>query len=216
MQKLIILGAGPHAQEMAEIVGQINRQAAGAPVWNLLGFLVPETQLSLVGQPMGSGLRVLDTYAGLGDDPDASFALEYNCAAPEIGSHLLPRERVVSLVAPGAFVASTSKMGTGCVIYPGCFVGHNAVLGDRVFALAGAVINHDDVLEDGVTVCSNASLAGSVHVEADCYLGQACTIRQCLRIGQGSVIGMGAVVVKDVRAGSVMVGNPARRMEKKG
>jgi sugar O-acyltransferase (sialic acid O-acetyltransferase NeuD family) len=214
MQALIILGAGPHAQEMAEMVEQINRHA-GAQVWNLLGFLVPETQLGLIGTRLGSGLSVLDTYAGLDDYPDASFALEYNCGAPEIGSDLLPRERVINLVAPGAFVASSSRMGAGCVIYPGCFVGHNAVLGDRVFALAGAIINHDDVLEDGVTVCSNASLAGAVHVEASCYLGQACTIRQGLRIGAGSVIGMGAVVVKDVRPGSVMVGNPARRIEER-
>ena len=211
MEPLIILGAGPHAQEMAEIVGQINERA-GSPVWTLLGFLVPETQLNLVGQRMGSGLPVLDTYAGLSNYRDASFALEYNCAAPEIGSDLLPRERVINLIAPGAFVAGNSKLGAGCVIYPGCFVGHNAVLGDRVFALAGAIINHDDVLEDRVTVCSNASLAGFVHIEADTYLGQACTVRQYLRIGQGSLVGMGAVVVGNVPANSIMVGNPARKL----
>jgi sugar O-acyltransferase (sialic acid O-acetyltransferase NeuD family) len=211
MQALIILGAGPHAQEMAEIVGQINGHA-GTPVWNLLGFLVPETQVNLVGERLGSALPVLDTYAGLGNYRDVSFALEYNCAAPEIGSDLLPRERVTNLIAPSAFVAGTSKLGAGCVIYPGCFVGHNAVLGDRVFALAGAIINHDDVLEDGVTVCSNASLAGFVHIEADTYLGQACAVRQYLRIGQGSVVGMGAVVVSNVPANSIMVGNPARKL----
>ena len=206
MQDLIILGAGPHAMEMAEMAAQI------AGRWNVLGFLVPETQLELVGERMSGGLPVLDTYAGLGDYPGAAFALEYNCGAPEIGSDPLPRKRVINLVAPGAFVAGTSRMGAGCVIYPGCFVGHNAVLGDRVFALAGAVINHDTVLEDDVTVCSNATLAGFVHVEAGCYLGQASTIRQGLRIGTGSLIGMGAVVVGDVPANSVMVGNPARRL----
>jgi sugar O-acyltransferase (sialic acid O-acetyltransferase NeuD family) len=210
VQELIILGAGPHAMEMAEIAGQ----SAGR--WTVRGFLVPETQLELVGQPVAHGLTVLDTYAGLGDYPNAVFALEYNCGAPEIGSDQLPRDRVITLVAPTAFVAATSRIGAGCVIYPGCFVGHNAVLGDRVFALAGAVINHDDVLEDDVTVCSNASLAGFVHVEAGSYLGQACTIRQYLRIGAGSLIGMGAVVVSNVPPHAVMVGNPARRLRDRG
>jgi sugar O-acyltransferase (sialic acid O-acetyltransferase NeuD family) len=211
MQALIILGAGPHAQEMAEMVEQINRHA-GAQVWNLLGFLVPETQLGLIGTRLGSGLSVLDTYAGLDDYPDASFALEYNCGAPEIGSDLLPRERVINLVAPGAFVSTTAHLGTGCVIYPGCFVGHNARLGDRVFALAGAAINHDCVLEDDVTLCSHASLAGFVHIGAGTYLGQACTVRQYLHIGQDSLVGMGAVVVSNVPANSIVVGNPARKL----
>lgn len=61
-------------------------------------------------------------------------------------------------------------------------------------------------------MCSKVTLAGVVHVEADCYLGQSCTIRQHLRIGKKSLIGMGAVVVKDVPPNSVMVGNPARRI----
>ena len=89
---------------------------------------------------------------------------------------------------------------------------HHAVLDDRVFCLSSSVINHDDHLEDNVTVCSNVSLAGLVHVERDCYLGQGCTIRQELRIGRGSLIGMGSVVIRDVPPNSVVVGNPGRRL----
>jgi sugar O-acyltransferase (sialic acid O-acetyltransferase NeuD family) len=204
MRELIILGAGPHAQEMAAIVAQIN---ALVPTWDMLGFLVPEGQADTVGAHLSCGHSVLGTYADLSSYTHAHVALEYGAEAPD-----LPWTRVVSLVAPTAFVAPTARIGVGCVIYPGSFVGHNAVLGDRVFVLSGAVINHDDVLEDGVTVCSNASLAGFVRVEAGSYLGQACTIRQYLRIGRGSLIGMGAVVVEDVAPNSVMAGNPARRL----
>jgi len=85
-------------------------------------------------------------------------------------------DRLASLVDPTAFVSRTSSIGRGCVLYPHCYVGLNARLDDLVFALAGCVINHDDVIGRGTALASGAQLAGSVTVEPDCYLGQACTV----------------------------------------
>jgi acetyltransferase-like isoleucine patch superfamily enzyme len=189
---------------MADTVRQINYIA---PTWNLLGFLVPEAQAERVGETLGCGYAVLGTFVAVEGYPDAFLAMEYNCGFPDRTCG-----RIVTLVAPTAFVASTARIGRGCVIYPHCFVGHNAILGDRVFVLGGSVINHDDVLKDDVTVGSQVSLAGFVHVEAGCYLGQACTVRQHLRIGRGSLVGMGSVVIADVPPNSVMIGNPARKL----
>jgi acetyltransferase-like isoleucine patch superfamily enzyme len=98
------------------------------------------------------------------------------------------------------------------VIYPHCYIGLNAVISDYSFVLSGSIINHDDRLGDHVTLASGVNLAGDVRVEAHCYLGQSCSVRQYLRIGRNSLIGMGSVVVHDVPANSVMVGNPARRL----
>ena len=204
MDNLIILGAGPHAHEMADIVRQIN---VVAPTWDLLGFLVPEAEAECVGARSASGDRVLGTCADIARYRDAWYVPEVNWGCPE-----LPRERLASLIAPAAFVAGTARIGKGSVIYPSCVIGHNAVLGERSFLLSGSVINHDDCLEDDVTVCSGVTLAGFVHVETGCYLGQGCTIKQYLRIGRGSLIGMGSVVIHAVPPNSVMVGNPARRL----
>ena len=161
----------------------------------------------MVGKEL-NGLPVLAGWSRLADYPGAMLATPFDSL--EIRD--IPRERLVSIIDPSAWIASTARIGPGCVIYPHCFVGHGAVLGERVFALAAAVINHDDCLEDRVTVCTNVSLAGSVYVEADCYLGQACTVKQLLRIGRDSLIGMGSVVLRDVPPNSVMAGNPARRL----
>lgn len=57
---------------------------------------------------------------------------------------------------------------------------------------------------------ARASLAGSVTVEDGARLGMGAVVREGLTIGAGAFIGMGAVVVKDVPAGAVVVGNPAR------
>ncbi len=201
---LIILGTGVHGLEMAAIVQRINRER---PTWNLLGFVAPDSQMDRIGQ-IRCGLPVLGTLPIVEEHPDALLVPdnEFPHETP------LPRQRLTSLVDPSTFVSPAARIGPGCVVYPNGFVGHNASLGERVFCLAGCVVNHDDVLEDRVVLCSQVSLAGHVHVEADCYLGQACTVRQFVRIGRNSLVGMGSVVLRDVEPDSVMVGNPARRL----
>ena len=201
-KELIILGTGAHAREMAEIVERINRLAS---TWKLLGFMTPEERAERPSDV--DGYPVLGALMDLGRYPDAHVALEYGVPWPE-----WPRDRVATLIAPDAFVSRTARIGAGCVIYPNCFVGANAVLGDQVFMLSGSVVNHDDCLEDRVTLCSGVTLAGFVHVESGVYLGQACTVREGLRVGRGSLVGMGSVVVADVPAGCVVAGNPARRL----
>ena len=47
-------------------------------------------------------------------------------------------------------------------------------------------------------------------VEAGAFIGIGATVTQSLRIGRESIIGAGAVVIRDVGATSTVVGVPAR------
>ncbi len=205
VEDLIILGAGIHAVEMADLVDRIN---AAEPRWRLRGFIrrrADDPAETLAGRP------VLGTVEALGDWGDCRVAFEHDFRDdPGVGP-----ERWASLLDPSTAVAASAVVGAGCVIYPHGFIGAGAVLGRRVFALAGCTINHDCLAGDHVTLCSGVMLAGGVHVEAGCYLGQGCTIRQNVRLGAGSLIGMGSVVLHDVAPASVMVGNPARLLRKR-
>ena len=200
MRDLIIVGAGVHAVEMAQIVERLNQRA---PEWKLLGLAAPGAALGeRFGLPVLGGFEAVERHPQAFVVPDNDFV-----AHPE-----LPDGRLASLIDPSCFVHPTARIGKGCVLYPHCFVGLNAVLGDRVFVLSGAIVNHDDVIDSGVILCSHVTLAGSVHVESGCYLGQACSVRQNIRIGASSVVGMGAVVIEDVPPRHVVAGNPARKI----
>lgn len=71
-------------------------------------------------------------------------------------------------------------------------------------------IAHNCHIKHGVIITGCVNISGSTVVEECCYIGPNATIRNKVRIGKNSTIGMGAVVVRDVGEGEVVVGNPAR------
>jgi acetyltransferase-like isoleucine patch superfamily enzyme len=54
-----------------------------------------------------------------------------------------------------------------------------------------------------------------VTIGEGCYIAQSAAIRQGITIGDGTLVGMGAVVVDDVPAGVVVMGVPARVKRKR-
>ncbi|MEZ0284130.1 MAG: acyltransferase, partial [Thermoleophilia bacterium] len=52
--------------------------------------------------------------------------------------------------------------------------------------------------------------ARSVAVGADCWIGMGVCVLPGVTIGEGCVVGAGAVVPKDLEPYSIAVGNPAR------
>jgi acetyltransferase-like isoleucine patch superfamily enzyme len=49
-----------------------------------------------------------------------------------------------------------------------------------------------------------------IFIEDDVFIGMNCLILKGVRLGQGSVVGAGSVVTKDVPPGSIVAGNPAQ------
>jgi len=55
-----------------------------------------------------------------------------------------------------------------------------------------------------------------VRVGRSCYIGAGAMIRQRVQIADGALVGIGAVVLRDVAAGATVVGNPARLLVRAG
>lgn len=78
-----------------------------------------------------------------------------------------------------------------------CHIAHNNKIGKNVTITGCVNLSGGNIIEDNVWIAPNASLVGYVH------------------IGENATVGMGAVVVKDVPAKEVWVGNPARKLKSK-
>lgn len=75
-------------------------------------------------------------------------------------------------------------------------------------------IGHNNRIGKNCVITAGVVTSGSVTVEDNVWLGVSSCIREGLRIGEGALVGIGAVVIRDVEPYTTVIGNPARKMEK--
>lgn len=74
-------------------------------------------------------------------------------------------------------------------------------VGARSYIAFGAVVMTHDMVR---------GLYTDTWIGRDCFIGARSIVMPGIRIGDGSIVGAGSIVTRDVPAGSIAAGNPAR------
>lgn len=127
--------------------------------------------------------------------------------------------RFINISADTATVMDNCHIGEGSIMSSFSIVTSNVTIGRHFHMNLYSYVAHDCVIGDYVTFAPAVKCNGNVVIEDHAYIGTGAILRQGkpgkpLIIGAGAVVGMGAVVTRDVPPGVTVVGNPAKPLIK--
>jgi acetyltransferase-like isoleucine patch superfamily enzyme len=113
-----------------------------------------------------------------------------------------------TFIGPFIEIQKNVKIGKSCKIQSHTFICELVEIGDNCF-IGHGVMFVNDLFTNGMPANGDKNLWKETHIGNNVSIGSNATILP-VRICEGTVIGAGAVVVKDITRKGIYVGNPAK------
>lgn len=206
---LYIVGAGGFAREIYAYLAQYSFTYMNA---ELVGFL-------------DDNIHALDDFnlphkiiaPSKTTDLPADTVLILGIANPAVKSEIFEyyKSKKISLLTyihPTAFVGHDVFLGEGSVIAPHATLTTNITIGQCVTINAHSTVGHDASIGSFSTLSGHCDITGGVSVAENVFFGSHATVIPNKIIEQGATIGAGSVVIRKVKKGTTVFGNPAKKI----
>ena len=210
-RKLVILGTSSNAYDILDLVDAINQSGA---VWEIAGFLDD-------ARARGSRCEDYEVIGGVRDAARLSGVEFMNSIGGDrtfrkraelVAMTGVPPERFATLVHPAALVSRRARLGAGTCVNGFVRVASGVSIGNHVWLGTGCTVEFGCGVDDYAVIGPRALIGGGARIESSALVGAGAALRPRVIVGKKSQIGLGAVVIGDVAAGSTVVGNPARTL----
>ena len=211
MKDLVIIGAGDFGREIANVVERIN---AVEGEWNLLGFVDDNSDIQgnfIDGYKVLGNVNWLNSYS---NEIYAICSLGVAKTRKKVISRVTNLNvKYASLVDPDARLYKDAIIGEGSIICGGSIAAINTSIGKHVIVNLNCTLGHDDIIGDYSVVNPGVNISGKVEIGECVDLGTGSRIIQGHKITEDTIIGAGAVVLKDIDEAGTYVGVPAKKVK---
>jgi len=208
MTNLVILGAGGFAREIYDLAGYCY---GDDPDFRVKGFLSDSSSnIEEMGYP-----PLLSSIADYKlDSEDVFFNAIGNVKDRKntTGIILAKGGEFINLIHPTAVISPSVKLGKGVGIKAYCVLASDVSIGDFTFLQSSVIMGHDVQIGEYCQINSFAFFAGYCKVGNLTSINAGAKLIQNTIVGDEAVVGMGSIVIRKVKSGTTVFGNPAKKI----
>ncbi len=118
----------------------------------------------------------------------------------------------ISLVHKTAGWNRNTTIGKGCVLGIRVGISCDCKIGDFTILQDECLVGHDTVIGDFCHFHARAFIAGRVTIGDDVHVGPYAMVYPGKSVGSSATVGAGSFVIRNVKSGSTVYGNPAKKL----
>lgn len=208
MEKIVIIGASGFGREVQWLIKRINDISE---TWNIWGYIDDgiEVDTYIDGYPVLGNVEYLN---------NLEEKIAVVCAVGNAKTRKKIIERIAqnenlsfpNIIDPSVKYSHRVTVGKGNIICADTIMTVDISIGNFNIINLDCTIGHDDIIKSFVTIYPSVNVSGNVQLNELCEIGTGTQIIQGLTVGAGTIVGAGAVVVRDLPEECTAVGSPAK------
>lgn len=206
-KKIIIVGAGGFGRE---VFSWIVDSRDDYPDWDVIGFIDDDKNVLRSFRYDTPILSSIQDYKP-GPDEFLLMGLGDPKTKEAISKLLEGRGSIFStFIHRTAVIGSNVTLGRGCILCPSAILTCDVNIGDFVTINCFSGAGHDVSIGSFSTLSSHVDITGYAKTGERVFFGSHATVLPKVQIEDDSVIGAGSVVMRTVKKGTTVFGNPAK------